>query len=67
MDLAYSILTVTVWFLSTYFIVLVLLIVLEKRRDLESKGDSPEELPYVSIVMPAFNEEKGVLPAMKSL
>ncbi|MBD3388662.1 MAG: glycosyltransferase [Candidatus Altiarchaeales archaeon] len=67
MDLMYSILTLTVWFLSTYFIALVLLIMLEKREDLKSYGEPDDSLPFVSVVVPALNEEKGVLPALQSL
>ncbi|MFH0862991.1 MAG: glycosyltransferase [Candidatus Altiarchaeota archaeon] len=67
MDLMYSLLTLAVWFLSTYFVVLVLLVVFEKKRDITSSSSPDHQTPYVAIVMPAYNEESSVLPALESL
>ncbi len=67
MDPIYTALTVTVWFLSTYFISVFLLLVLEKRSQLNTVSETPEDKPYVSIIVPAYNEEEGVLPALESL
>jgi len=60
-------LTVSVWLLSTYFIVLILLIVLEKRKSIVEGDPEPKNLPLVSLIVPAFNEKRGVLPALRSL
>jgi cellulose synthase/poly-beta-1,6-N-acetylglucosamine synthase-like glycosyltransferase len=67
MDLIYSILTISVWFLSTYFVTLVLLVVFEKKRDITEHKENYTQTPNVSIIMPAFNEEASVLPALQSL
>jgi len=66
MDIVYTLLTLTVWFLSTYFVVLVLLVVFEKRKDMRQNRNT-SKTPFVSIVMPAYNEESSILPALKSL
>ena len=57
----------SVWFLSTYFIVLVLLVVLQKRQEILCEDTVCRMLPDVSIIVPAFNESGGVLPALESL
>ena len=69
MDPGYTILVYIVWFLSTYFIVVFLLALFRNRDRLY---DSPElnenkELPKVSIVISAYNEEKKISESIESL
>ncbi|MFH1402873.1 MAG: glycosyltransferase [Candidatus Altiarchaeota archaeon] len=67
MNVIYSTMVLTVWFMSTFFVVTVLLIILEKRRQLFAKVGCQEAKPKVSIILPAYNEEEGILPALISL
>ncbi|MCX6695333.1 MAG: glycosyltransferase [Candidatus Altiarchaeota archaeon] len=67
MNVLYSILVLAIWFMSTFVIVLMLLVILSKRKTMDAEIVPPKNLPKVSIVLPAFNEETGILPALKSL
>ena len=67
MNILYSALVLTVWFMSTFFTVSMLLIVLEKKRAFTAKVKYPPVHPKVSIILPAYNEENGILPALDSL
>lgn len=69
MNPAYTMLVYIVWFLSTYFIV-VFLLALSKNKDklYESPAmDKNKELPKVSIVISAYNEEEDISNSIESL
>tara|TARA_Y100000310_G_C20626240_1_gene786053 strand:+ start:435 stop:1673 length:1239 start_codon:yes stop_codon:yes gene_type:complete len=69
MNPGYMILVYIVWFLSTYFIVVFLLILFKKRDNLYESPllDKNERLPKVSIVMSAYNEEDKISDSIESL
>src|SRR3989338_4271845 len=69
MNLIYSIFVCLVWFLSTYFnIVMLLALFTKKDRFYESLKCIPSnELPKVSIIAPAFNEQKTIADSIESL
>jgi biofilm PGA synthesis N-glycosyltransferase PgaC len=67
MNAFYSFLVLLVWFMSTYFVVLMLLVVFDQRKTLHDSGPVGALLPMVSIVLPAYNEEEGVVGALNSL
>lgn len=67
MNILYSFLVLLVWFMSTYFVVLMLLVIFDQRKNLFQTPPQPTLLPKVSIVLPAFNESEGITPALKSL
>lgn len=69
MNLLYSIFISVVWFLSTYFAVVLLLILITRKSRL---FDSPspksfKELPMVSILVPVYNEGTNVKLTINSL
>ena len=69
MNPAYTMLVYTVWFLSTYFIIVFLLALLKNKNRLY---DSPnlnksDKLPKVSIIISAYNEEKKISNCIESL
>src|SRR3989338_7340450 len=69
MMLGYSILVHIVWFLSTYFIVVLLLTLLKNKSRLykSPKIYKNDYLPKVSIVISAYNEEKKIADSIESL
>lgn len=68
MNLAYSIFVAVVWFLSTYFMIVFMLLLLTKKKSLfTSPEHSIGELPIVSIIVPAYNEEKTIADSIASL
>ncbi|MCH8329627.1 MAG: glycosyltransferase [Nanoarchaeota archaeon] len=69
MNLIYTILVYVVWFLSTYFIIVFLLILFKNKNKLY---DSPslnddDELPKTSIIISAYNEEEKIADCIQSL
>ena len=68
MNIAYNILLYSVWFLSTYYVVLLLLILLTGKDKLHEKRRwNYKSQPKVSILVPAFNEEKKIKFTIESL
>jgi len=69
MNLGYSIFVALVWFLSTYFNVVMLLTLLNKKHTFYKSPsfENKDNLPKVSIIAPAYNEEKTILKSIKSL
>ena len=69
MNIGYTILVYTVWFLSTYFIVVFLLALLKNKDKLyySPNLDKNKKLPKVSIVISAYNEENKISDSIKSL
>src|SRR3989338_2603352 len=55
----------TAYFISLYFAVFWLLVLLENRP--RRKAKKLERLPFVSIVIPAYNEEKKLRPTVESV
>jgi cellulose synthase/poly-beta-1,6-N-acetylglucosamine synthase-like glycosyltransferase len=66
MNIIYSALVLTVWFMSTFFVILVLLVVFDRRKHMSSSVEV-SNLPRVSIILPAYNEEEGICAALESL
>ena len=69
MNIFYAILVHIVWFLSTYFVIVFMLALFYNRKKLY---DSPEfgkkdQLPKVSIIVPAYNEEESIADCIESL
>ncbi len=69
MNPSYTILVYAVWFLSTYFIIVFLLALFKNRNTLydSPKLNKNKELPKVSIVVSAYNEENKIADSIKSL
>ncbi len=66
---------VVIWiayFVSLYFSVFLFLVYLEKRdlfsrEDKKSKAESLEKYPFISVIVPAYNEEKTILLTLESI
>ena len=56
-----------VWFLSTYFIILVLLLLLSGIVLFENKPYNINYTPLVSVIIPAYNEEESIASTISSL
>ena len=67
MDIAYSILVTVTWFLSMYFTILILLVLIFNRRKLYSETAGDGTTPVVSIIISAFNEQKTIQNCIESL
>ena len=69
MNPGYTLLVYIVWFLSTYFIVVFLLALVNGKNKLyESPAlGNNEKLPKVSIIVSAYNEEKKIADSIESL
>jgi cellulose synthase/poly-beta-1,6-N-acetylglucosamine synthase-like glycosyltransferase len=64
-----AILMYIVWFISTYFVVLFILLVVNQQDTLfeRSKYNLKKPYPKVSMILPAFNEENTIYDSLKSL
>lgn len=68
MNLLHNLLIYTVWFLSTYYVVFLLLVVLTKRGELyEGAPARLRRRPLVSIIVPAYNEQATITATIRSL
>jgi len=69
MIIGYSLLVYLVWFLSTYFIIVFLLTLLKNRKELYDSPaiDKGKDLPKVSIIISAYNEEEKISDSIESL
>ncbi len=69
MNIVYALLVHFVWFLSTYFVVLFILLLVENRKRIyDGPKELPKEmLPSVSIIVPAYNEEQTIADCIESL
>ncbi len=67
MNISYNILVYSVWFMSTYFLVFLLLILFLKRKELFKEKAMPKVIPLVSIIVPAYNEEESIAETIDSL
>lgn len=56
-----------VWFLSTYFVVLLLLLIAVNKHRLYEKRKPLPNTPSVSIIVPAYNEEVKIADTIASL
>ena len=57
----------TVWFILTYFFMLTLLTLLFKKDEFhKAPAESGKELPTVSILVPAYNEERCIADTIES-
>lgn len=67
MNVIINSLTYIVWFLSTYFVILLLLSVFSNRRRLFESTDKLKFFPFVTVIVPAFNEEETISSTIASL
>lgn len=56
-----------VWFLSTYFVVLLLLILFSCKEELYTTPPKLKGKPRVSVIVPAYNEEEKIAHTIRSL
>lgn len=63
----HTILVFTVWWMITFFFTVSALVFLRERKNLNTIPEPFESKPQVSIVVPAFNEEKGIANTIESL
>ncbi len=67
MNIVYLSLVYTVWFMSTYFIILYLLIFIQKRSVFYKNIELKEGKPKITVILPAFNEEDTIKASIHSL
>lgn len=57
-----------VWFLSTYFLVFFMLVIITSRKDLyEPRRFTTRKRPMVTVIVPAYNEEGKIAETIASL
>jgi len=57
----------TVWFILTYFFMLTLLTLSQNRKEFHvAPSGAPKELPSISILVPAYNEERCIAETIES-
>ncbi|MDD5112269.1 MAG: glycosyltransferase [Candidatus Altiarchaeota archaeon] len=66
MDL-HTALVFAVWWIVTYFFIVSSLVFLRERKTLNTIPKPFEAMPQISIVVPAFNEERGIANTIDSL
>ncbi|MBN1157577.1 glycosyltransferase family 2 protein [Candidatus Woesearchaeota archaeon] len=67
MNPVYAVFVHVVWFLSTYYIVVFLLVLLTRTEKLHEKRSFQGKYPEVSVIVPAYNEERKIGHTIKSL
>jgi len=68
MNQNYTIFTYVVWFIATYYVVLFLVILFsDKKKIMERKKPYRNYSPFVSIIIPAYNEEESIIETIDSL
>ncbi len=67
MNPVYNAIVYVVWFCSTYFVVLLALVLLVNKRNLRESAGSLVEKPFVSVIAPAYNEGKVIAHSIESL
>ncbi len=69
MEILYTLLVSIVWFLSTYFVIVFILSLFYYKDTLYTSPSEKqqEQLPKVSIIVPAHNEEKDIAATIESL
>jgi cellulose synthase/poly-beta-1,6-N-acetylglucosamine synthase-like glycosyltransferase len=68
MELVQKLMIYVVWFISTYFVLLFILLLFKYKNSLfEKKPEISKNHPFVTILVPAYNEEKNILNTLKSL
>lgn len=67
MNIIINSLTYLVWFLSTYFVILLLLSVFNNRKRLFEATKKLQSFPFVTVIVPAFNEEETIASTINSL
>ncbi len=57
------------YIISLYCSIFLFLVYLEKRKifDLEQSSTEPEKFPFISIIVPAYNEEKSIISTLESI
>ncbi len=68
MELVQKLMIYIVWFTSTYFVILFMMLLIKYRNNLfEKKPLIKKNFPFVSIIVPAYNEEGNIVKTLKSL
>jgi len=69
MNIFYSTFVLLVWFMATYFNVMILLVLIKYRHRIFKHKASikDEDLPIVTLIMPLYNEGKDVVNSINSL
>ena len=69
MNLIGNIILWVVYFISLYFSIFLVLVYFDNRDKIKSESSSliPKKIPVVSILIPAYNEEKTIIGTMESV
>ena len=68
MELMQKLMIYVVWFISTYFVLLFMMLLFKYRNNMfEKKSMIKKNHSLVSILVPAYNEEKNILNTLESL
>ena len=63
----YTVFVYGVWFLATYYLVFLALLLFLNRNKLYETKNNYDKSSFVSIIVPAFNEEEKIVDTIKSL
>jgi len=67
MNTIYNTMVYIVWFFATYYMVFIILSLFTYRKELFHNNKILKREPFVTFIIPAFNEEADVLDTIKSL
>lgn len=69
MNIIYSVFVLLTWFMATYFNIMILIILITNRHRIFKPKDAicDENLPFITLIMPLYNEGKDVVNSIKSL
>ncbi|MBI4441176.1 glycosyltransferase [Candidatus Woesearchaeota archaeon] len=67
MNVLYNAVVYLVWFFSTFFVVLISLVMVFNRNKLYEKKKPLDSFPLVSVIVPAYNEEHKIAETIASL
>ena len=67
MNIAYNAFLYFVWFFATFYVVLFLVLLFQNKKKLYAKTKNLKGNPLVTLIVPAYNEEKKIALTIESL